>query len=108
MGGIGSHKDAVPTRPPSRHGPGGTSGPPGRAGLRRPHSGPGHGRRLPEPRKANHPCGPGFMPADPGWQVLHHVQPGSYFRPTAHSLNHSTSYPSVQQAHGFAGLNPLE
>ncbi len=66
----GSYKDAVPTRPPSQHEPGGTSGPPagGRAGLRRPHrdSGPGHGRRLPEPRKADHLWGPEFMPADPG------------------------------------------
>jgi hypothetical protein len=48
------------------------------------------------------------MPADPGWQVLHHVQPGSYFRPMAHSLIHSTSYPQVQQALGFAGLIYLE
>ncbi len=67
-------RSADPAALPSRD-PGGISGPPGRTGLRRPHSGPGHGRSLPEPRKSDHPLDPGFMPAGPGWQALHHAQP---------------------------------
>jgi hypothetical protein len=59
---------------PTTCSPGGTSEPPGGTGLRRPHSGPGHGWSLPEPRESDHPADPGLMPAGPGWQALHRVQ----------------------------------
>ncbi len=57
-------RSADPAALPSR-GPGGISEPPGRTGLRRLHSGPGHGWSLPEPRKSDHPVDPGFTPAGP-------------------------------------------
>ena len=90
-------------------GPGGISGPPGRTGLRQPHSGPGHGRSLPEPESLTIPeprkSGPGFYACGP-WLASTTPRPtGSYFRPTIHSLNPLDQPPTCSTAARFRRFN---